>query len=223
MKRDLAWPEFHIEAEVVSGKVAVPGLKWPISYRLDNRFTDDDGMLAIAEYKTAWGFGMKDIKEKGPKDSALAQTLTYMKMSGIGRAYLMYVSRDNADRVLFILEMVEAGWIMSRMFPSGELNEMKRFPMAIWDRMLARLAEIESHVEADTLPDRPYRIAIKNNEIREKFTKDKVDYKSDWQCMYCPFLTKCWGEIAANYPETDNSEEFKNKKLIDVYAEEESL
>jgi hypothetical protein len=222
MKKALAWEGFHTETEVRSGNIAVPGLAFPISYRLDNRFVDDDGILAIAEYKTAFGRGMRDIKDNGPKESALAQTIVYMKLSGIRRAYIMYVSRDNADRVLFILDYVfamepvgspeaveiEKGWVLSRMFPSGELDEMKRFPASLWDGMVEKLQTIEMHIRYKTLPDRPYMVAIKNHEIRDKFTKDKIEYKSDWQCMYCPFMTKCWGEVAQNYPEMDNSKEF---------------
>lgn len=214
MKAELAWPEFHVDKEVRSGKVPVEGLKYPVSYRLDNRFVDDDGKLAIAEYKTTFGFGVRAIKEEGPKDSALAQAIIYQKLSGIERAYIMYVSRDNADRVLFIIDMVPEGWILSRMYPSGELNEMKRFPASLWGKMIEKLQAIEAHVEAETLPDRPYRVAIKNCEVRDKFQKAKVTYKSDWQCMYCSYQTRCWGEIALNYPEDDNSADFPVNQVL---------
>ena len=48
MKKALAWEGFHVETEVRSGQIPVEGLKFPISYRLDNRFVDDDGVLALA-------------------------------------------------------------------------------------------------------------------------------------------------------------------------------
>jgi hypothetical protein len=213
MLKEIGWPGFHVETEVRSGKIPVPTLKYPISYRLDNRFVDDDGVKAIAEYKTAFGMAVRKIKEEGPKDAALAQVIAYLKLSTdigepITRAYIMYVSRDNADRVLFILDMVEKGFVLSRLFPNGDLSEMRRFPMTVWDNAVAKLKYIEDCVEAGTLPDRPYLVAIKNNEIKDKFTKDKKEYKSDWHCMYCSYLEKCWGERAKNYPEVDNSAEF---------------
>jgi CRISPR/Cas system-associated exonuclease Cas4 (RecB family) len=214
MLKDLGWEGYHIETEVRSGKIPIEGLKFPISFRMDNRFVDNDGQLAIAEYKTSFGFGMKAIKEEGPKDAALAQTIVYLVLSPklekpVTRGYIMYVSRDNADRVLFILDRVEKGFILSRMFESGELNEMRKIPASTWDKMIDKLKFIEDCVEKKALPDRPYLVAIKNGEIRETFTKDKVPYKSDWHCMYCSYLTKCWGERAASLPEGDNSAEFK--------------
>lgn len=215
MKADLAWPDFHVEREVRSGMVAVEGLKFPVSYRIDNIFMDDDGVLAMAEYKTAFGYGMRVIRDEGPKDSALGQAVTYTKLSGITRCYIMYVSRDNGDRVLYILDMVPEGWILSRMFPSGELTEMKRYPKTVWDMAIKKLQFIEAHVEAKTLPERPYWVAIKKGEIRDKFTKDGVEYKSDWQCMYCAYKQKCWGEFVESYQETDNAVELAKRKEIE--------
>lgn len=215
MLKEIGWPGYHIEAEVRSGKLAVEGLKFPISYRMDNLFVDDDGKLAIAEYKSTFGFGVKAIKEEGPKDAALMQTIVYLVLSSmigapINRGYIMYVSRDNADRVLFILDVIEKkGFILSRMFPNGDLNEMRKIPASVWDKAKEKLRFVETCVENQTLPDRPYLVAIKNGEVKNKFTKDKIEYKSDWHCMYCSYLTKCWGERAANHPETDNSAEFK--------------
>ncbi len=216
-KAALAWENFHVDTEVKSGKINVDGLDYPISYRLDLLFTDNDGIQAIGEFKTVFGMAMKAIKENGPKDNALGQTLIYCKLSGIRRAYIMYVSRDNADRVLFVLDHVfekegeeekEKGWSLSRMFSSGEQEVIRRFSPAIWDNAIAKFRFIEDCVKSETLPERPYLVAIKNGEIKDKFTKNKVEYKSDWHCTYCSFLSKCWGERAASYAESDNSLDF---------------
>jgi hypothetical protein len=237
--KDLAWEGFHVETEVRSGKVPVPGLVFPISYRMDITFIDDDGVKALCEFKTAFGFGMRAIKEEGPKDSAMAQTICYMALSGIRRGYIMYVSRDNADRVLFQIDHVydrrlqgnmseeevaaadpnawvepgileiEKGWRLSRMFPSGDLSVMKEYTPELWPKIIAKFKFIEDCVKGSMLPERPYKVAIKNGEIRDKFVKGGITFKSDWQCMYCSFMKKCWGEIAAEYTDSDNSEDFK--------------
>jgi hypothetical protein len=39
-----------------------------------------------------------------------------------------------------------------------------------------------------------YTAAIKDGEIRDKFQRNNVEYKTDWQCNYCDWRRKCWAD-----------------------------
>jgi len=215
----VAWPGFTAATEVRSGEVPISGLDYPVRFRVDLVITDSDMAKAIVEIKSAFGRGMGEIKRNGPKDSALMQTIIYLALStaispeGISRAYVMYVSRDNADRVLFCLEAVgEEGFRLSRMFPGGEAETMRTFSPKVFGNAIERFRMIEGLVASGELPERPYTVAIKGGEIREQFQKAGRIYRSDWHCMYCQYLQRCWEERAREWPEPDNSGEFFGKE-----------
>jgi hypothetical protein len=208
--KDLAWPGFNCESEVRSGDVNHPRLTHPIRYRLDLLFTDQDQKIAGMELKTAFGRGMSEIKNNGPKNSAVMQAVAYIMLSGIDRFYLPIVSRDNADRVQFVLDKAEGGFVLGRTMPGGDYKPMLRIPETVWDRAIDRLAEIEQHVQNKTLPNRPYIVAIKNGEIRpDGFTKNKVMYRGDWQCHYCPYMEHCWKPLVEELRDGDNADWFQ--------------
>jgi hypothetical protein len=155
------------------------GLDYPISGRLDNLFIDEDGELAGIEIKTSFGRGIKEIQRSGkPRDSDLAQVVMYMGCNPeIKRFYIIYVGRDNGYRTQFIINQSE-------------------YIDNIFSVLLQKLATLEDSVKNNICPDREFSIVMKNGEIRDKFQKDKVVYKSDWQCFpYCVFCNYCWQEI----------------------------
>jgi hypothetical protein len=49
-----------------------------------------------------------------------------------------------------------------------------------WYEFLGEIADLEDHVQADTLP---YRMPM---------TEKKGRLERNWQCGYCPFATRCW-------------------------------
>jgi hypothetical protein len=202
--RAIAWEGFSVDSEVRSGNVTIEGLKRPIRYRLDIIFVDQSGMISGIELKTAYGYGMKDIKENGPKPAALMQAILYLELSGIKRFYIPYVSRDSGDRVLFILDKHEQGYLLRKMFPSGDMVEMARYSPDVYTKGIDRFKEVEKHLDAGTIPDRPYIVAIKNGEMKKDFQRDKIKYKSAWQCNYCSFAAHCWGPELKKYSAGDN-------------------
>jgi hypothetical protein len=80
---------------------------------------------------------------------------------------------------------------------------------------------LEVSVYAKTIPDREYQVAIKNGEIKDKFQKEKIEYKSDWQCRYCSYANNCWKEELIKYKNFDNSIELQEKDNLTIKLTEE--
>ena len=164
------------------------GLKYPISGRIDNVFIDEDGTLSGIEIKSSYGAGIKQLqKNKQAKQDDINQVIIYSGCTDIKRWYLIYFGRDNAYRTQFIIE------------PKFDdfLNLLERFK------------SLEQSLDAMEIPVRQYLVAIKNGEIKDKFQKNNIEYKTDWQCSYCSYRNLCWKEVIDNLKENDNSEMFK--------------
>lgn len=189
---------FEILTEV-SGRKEVEGLKHVISYRIDNLFVDADHHISGIEIKSSYGRGIAEIHRSGnPRDDHLAQVCLYMALEEIPRFYLLYIGRDNGYRTQFVVD-----------YRNGVLcANGKPFPDITFDNLVMRLAMLEKYLEDGELPHREYRVAIKNGEIKDKFQKNKVAYKTDWQCSYCSWKEKCWGDVIGIYRDGDNSEMF---------------
>jgi CRISPR/Cas system-associated exonuclease Cas4 (RecB family) len=166
------------------------GLKYPISGRIDNVFIDEDGTLSGIEVKSSYGAGIKNIQKSGhAKKDDIDQVTIYSGCTDIKRWYLIYFGRDNAYRTQFVIDN-----------PQG------------FDELAFRFKLLEVAIELNTLPDREYLVAIKNGEIKDKFQKDNVEYKTSWRCNYCSYKDMCWQEVINNLTENDNSAMFKEAK-----------
>jgi CRISPR/Cas system-associated exonuclease Cas4 (RecB family) len=189
---------FEIENEV-AGRKEVPGLKYQMGYRIDNIFKDEDGPAAI-EVKSSYGRGITEInKTQKPKDDHLAQCCLYLNLEPqLVRCYLLYYARDNGYRCQFVVD-----YRNGELCANGKPSEVK------FEKMIARLATFEEYLEKGQLPPRDFQVAIKNGEIKDKFQKDKVEYKSDWRCRYCNYRFTCWADELAWYADGDNSAVFR--------------
>ena len=167
------------------------GLKYPLSGRIDDLFIDEDGELAGIEAKTSYGRGIIEIQKIGiPKREDWNQVTVYINCnSSIKRFYIIYFGRDNAYRTQFVIERSK--------FTEDNANVLYK-----------KFAFLEEHTLNKSLPDREFQVAIKNGEIKDKFQKNKIEYKSDWQCRYCAFMNHCWKNELLKYKNTDNSECF---------------
>ena len=174
----------------VPDRVSIDGLKYPISFRIDNIFIDDDTQMAGIEVKTSFGRGIVEIQKSGsPRDSDVNQVVVYMRaVPDIKRFYILYFGRDNGYRCQFIVnrDVVEK----------------------VWPTLQSRLESLEVALESNLTPPRDYRAAIKHGERRKMFQKNNVKYKSDWQCDYCKWADMCWESELREYAEGDNSEDF---------------
>jgi len=165
------------------------GLTYPMSYRLDDLFIED-GELSGIEIKTTYGRGVKDIQQAGtPKPEHLAQVVVYLKMEpSIQRFYMIYLGRDNGYRTQFIIDR-------------SVIDDL-------WPNLLRRLQFLEECLGKGQIPEREYMAAIKYGEVRTKFQKNKVEYKTDWQCNYCQWCDHCWAPELSAYAQGDNSADF---------------
>lgn len=168
----------------------------PIHGELDVLFVDD-GDLSGIEVKTSFGRGIVEIqKTQDPKIEHIAQVLIYKEALNIKKFYLIYVGRDNAYRTQFLFENIN-----DKLCCNGKPVKLT------FDDIIDRYSEVEKFVEKQQEPERDFMAAIKNNEIKEKYQKNNVEYKTDWHCRYCAYQQSCW-EDEIKMDRTDNSENF---------------
>ena len=161
-------PEVSFEKDI--------GLKYPLRGRIDDLFIDEDQEMAGIEAKTSYGQGIIRLQKAGPRSDDLNQVKVYLHCSEVKRFYMIYFGRDNAYRTQFVIEQYDN-------LEHDFLNLMQRFYL------------LEDYLKLKVLPDRPYQVAIKKGEIKDKFQHKKVIYKSAWCCMYCSFKNHCWKEV----------------------------
>ncbi len=184
----------------VSGKLEHPRLKRPISYRVDNLFTDRDGTVAGIEVKTSYGAGIKALKSD-PKPDHLGQVVVYMRAAAISRFYLLYIGRDNGFRRQFTLELRD-----------GTLLVNGRAEPDPFESMIDRLVDLERRLETHTVPARDYLAAIRKGSVKDRFQKNKEIFKTDWQCSYCRWKDACWQEVAEQHRDGDNADMFTSRR-----------
>lgn len=216
--------EYRVEVEVRTGRVQVPGLSRPMSGRMDLVIHSAEGKIGH-ELKTTYGRGVRDVRDNGPKASALWQGIGYLEIEALKAARgelegepmkavkIMYFSRDDADRLLFDLtpSKMGSGWLLSSQF-GEKLRPIRVIRRAEWDEVVSRLRDVEE--AGGSPPERDFLAAIKGGEVKEKFVKNGVTYTSDWQCRYCPYSALCWDEVARSWPGPDNSEMFEIRKGV---------
>lgn len=172
-----------------------PDLKFPVSVRADAIFSHDGKYYGV-EVKSSYGQGIVQIQKKNaPKPEHMAQMALYADIFGIDKWILIYIGRDNGYRTQFTFTYSPEGILVQ------DNGEGKTKVKDIVDR----LAFVEECVGADELPDREYKAAIKNGEIKDMFQKDNVKYSTVWNCGYCPFRNMCWKEYTDESRETGKS------------------
>ena len=183
----------------VSFKKNIDVLEYPISGRIDNLFIDEDGVLAGIEIKTTYGAGVRALKYNGVKKEDLMQVLIYMSCTDVKRFYLIYVGRDDGYRTQYLID-----YRNDVLCCDGKPLDLN------FKLVIDKFRFLEACLVNNTIPKRDFKVAIKNGEIKTKFQKDKIEYKSDWQCSYCQYKTDCWREELILYSSSDNSETFSD-------------
>jgi len=197
----------HMGYEIIqetAGRQKYRILQYEISYRMDGIFIDpsNDDICGL-EIKTSFGRGIKEIQKKQePKQSDIAQVIMYMELEHFDRFYLFYFGRDNAYRTQF--EFIRKA--------DGIYYNNKK-SVITFDQLLDKLNLIEYYVDNNKLPEREFKVAIKNGEIKDKFQKNNIMYSSPWQCRYCSYANHCWKEDLETYKNSDNSETLKGTEI----------
>jgi CRISPR/Cas system-associated exonuclease Cas4 (RecB family) len=178
---------------------------WLISGYVDIVYTEN-GVKKAIENKTSFGRGIKNIQQLGePKDDHLAQCICYLSLTDIEEINLFYFGRDNAYRTVFKVWLEDG---VAKYAQSDTGHNEKTAPNQ-FNPMLERLRGLEIQIDQGVMPPRDFQAAIVNGEVKDKFVRGKVEYKTDWQCNYCDYKRLCWIDQMMKYAEGDNRESFQ--------------
>jgi len=185
----------------------VPGLKYPVSMRLDFVVCGPEGEPEMIELKSTFGRGAKEVQVRGrPKDEALMQAFLYLHFNpAIRGGSIPYLARDNGYRTEFDVRLAGGRVLLDGRDVGAEEDGVR------W--AVERLSVVEGALEDGSTPARDYLHAVKGGELREEFSKNKVLYRSDWQCVYCWHRSLCWREVLESTAGGgDNSAMFEARK-----------
>lgn len=180
--------------EEVANRKTIPGLKYPISYRVDGIGYEDGNKIGI-EIKSSHGRSISDMKKNGPKDTHLAQCCVYMWLEEMDHLYLIGIARDSAYRTQSILTFNDAGEICA---------DGRVYPKITFAQLVQDWKDLETALEFDAIPQRGFMVAIANGEIKDQYQKDKVIYKTDWHCTYCNYQKMCWKDALRQHSSSKN-------------------
>ena len=190
----------------VKWKVPVEGLQYPVACVLDFvlELVCDRGTIQLGiELKSMYGAGIAYIQRTGePKPDYLGQIKIYTTLTPIKVFSHPYLGRDNGYMTEFLL----------RDHPAGLESDAGRVYAITTDTVFDKFRTVEEHLNSGILPERDYLVAIKDGQIRDEFQKDKIKYKSDWQCGYCDYRDLCWKEECNTYRNSSNVDMFQSRK-----------
>ena len=144
--------------------------------------TRKDDTIVGVECKSSFGRGIVEIQRTGkPKPDHLVQCYCYMKYGEAKEYWLFYIGRDNGYRTSFHLTYKD-----DVMYVDGT-----EYPVD-WTRYMKRMQLSEATIGGEIAPEREFKAAIKDGEIKAKYQRNNVEYKSDWQCIYCDWKDHCY-------------------------------
>lgn len=160
--------------------VEMENLKYGYINKLEFRYRLDYSCLIsnipyILEIKSTYMSGYNAVEQE-PKEDHVLQLFTYMVLEQIDNGILLYVGRDNGFMVEYVFNI-----------------NNEKYNNLFCDK-IKELELLKENIDKNILPDKDYQIQLKNNKgnIFDNFTKDKIKYKSDWQCSYCTYKNLCW-------------------------------
>ena len=155
-------------------------LEYPFRFELDIPAIIQGSKMVI-EIKSSHGRGITDIKKSGkPKLDHALQTFGYVNYEGYDKGKIIYIARDSGYTTSFDLIRGTRYWF--------ELE-------SAFNIQIERTRELEKSLRDCIIPDREYKLCFRDGVAVDKFTADRVDYKSDFQCNYCNYKEKCWEEM----------------------------
>ena len=188
-----------IVEEEIKSLTEIDGLKSPASGRQDVRITFPDGRsIVVIDLKSTFGQNIRSIKQQGwqgLKPHYLGQMICYLAWGDCDEVILAFLGRDDQYRIQFSLTLKDE-WL----YIDGHKTHY-----AV-SSVVDRWQSVERSIEADQLPERDFMVAIRDGKIVAKFQRQKVDYKSDFQCLYCPHQDRCWGPELEKYETGTNRE-----------------
>lgn len=177
-----------------ANKVVVDPLTKEISFRLDGLATYK-GELGGLEIKTKQSYAVqKYLKSGSPDESHLLQVLSYFGTNPDLRWFvLLYFARDTAYRGEYhIYRDPSSGnqMVLESITPRIKPRAIRELS---WAGIVNRWKELEMSVGKGLVPGRDFKAVLdKDGNVTDKRSKNYVEYKTDFQCMYCSYKTKCW-------------------------------
>ncbi len=156
------------------------------------------------EIKTAYGYGFQKSVKVFPKIENLLQSILYLDYFPIEKYHLIYHARDTQENVEYILTMgtKEDG----NKFLNVDGQPCNIFYLSDIYEQYRILGE---YVMKKEIPPRDYTYAFDTEQTRKRFKDGKITKTklsavengkttdSDWQCLYCNHLDRCWCEKRA--------------------------
>ena len=169
-----------VEAEDLK-EIDYKGIKF--FYRIDGSLLIDSDEY-IVEIKTVYANGFRMVEQE-PKADHVIQIASYMAFEEKKRGILLYAGRDNGRLLQYNLE--SNGDFLINGKPANEFR-------AIWSEKVNALSGLKKDIEDKNLPGRDYKLYAKkvNGKINFEYQKDGEKFKTDWQCSYCAYRSKCW-------------------------------
>lgn len=184
----------------VGGRVLIDGLTKEISYRVDGIVScnNEIGGLEVKstqeEALTSKWFG---IKHKGPKVDHLLQIICYFNsFNGLKWFVLFYIARGTGYKVQFNITRVGDEYKVMSLDGTDFSHLIKGVKFS---DISSRWSELETAVKDQKIPSREFKVWLKSDgTIQDTKTIKGELNKSDWQCLWCPFKTKCWTDSGAD-------------------------
>lgn len=168
------------------------GFDW--RYKLD-AVTEENGERVINEVKTVPEFSYKMAKDKLDTESHVRQIQIYMILENCPKGRLIYLNRSSGEWMAydFFMEENYNFRILKHKHANGTpvVAYQNQFPInTIMDKHLM----VKQSIEQAILPKREYQMFGKNinGEMKTQYTLNGQSYRSDWQCKYCNWRSKCW-------------------------------
>lgn len=176
-----------------AGRAVVDPLTKEISYRLDG-LVSYRGELGGLEIKTKQSFAVqKYLKNGSPDETHLLQVLSYFGTNPDLRWFsLVYFARDTAYRGEYHIyrDTESSDFLIESVTPK---LRPKRITDLSFAGIVSRWRDLELSVDKGLLPPRDFKAVLdKEGNVTDKRTKNYVEYKTDFQCAYCSWKTKCW-------------------------------
>jgi hypothetical protein len=172
-----------------------------ISGEADLFVFNEEHRLEGAEIKTAYGYGFQQSVSKFPKIENLLQSAIYLDYFPISCYHLIYKARDTQEDVEYIIT-IEADKENNR-FTCVDGNPCLLFYLQdIYDQYRI----LGEYVVNKQLPPRDYTYMFDIEDSRQRFKQGKITKTrmaaiekgnatdSDWHCLYCSYLDKCYIE-----------------------------
>ena len=165
-------------------------------------FVFDEGQKIIGvEIKSAYGYGFQKKVTQFPKMENLLQVALYMKHFPYPWK-LIYHSRDTMENVEYNITMANEE-VNGKMMEFLYVNDIPVRVFYIED-IYTRFQQLGEYITKKILPPREYTYGYTLEQSVDRHSqgqisktklaqvKGKKATDSDWQCLYCSHLDRCW-------------------------------